>query len=68
MCFGTRGVVLFLSNEVEIVQDAGSVFYTGGKENGSLAGKKGYVYFSSCNFLVQLVRYDSFNLHPAISC
>jgi len=65
VCSGTRGVVLWKSREVEIVQDAGGVFDTGGKENGSLGGKKRYIYSSSCDFLVQLVRYDDFDSYPA---
>jgi len=65
VCFGTRGVLWRKSHDVEIVQDAGSLFNTGGKENGSLGGKKGYIYVSSCYFPVQLVRYDNFDSHPA---
>jgi len=37
------------------VEDAGGVLNTGGKENGGVDGKKGYIYLSSCDFLVQLV-------------
>jgi len=40
VCFGTRGVVLCKSRDVEIVQDAGSVFNMGRKENGCVGGKK----------------------------
>ena len=40
MWFGTRGVILCMSRDVEIVQDAGSVFNTGRKENGGVGGKK----------------------------
>jgi len=49
VCFGTRGVVLCKSRDVEIVQDAGGVFYTGRKENGGVGGKTGYIYSSSCD-------------------
>ena len=55
MCFGTRGVVLCKSRVVERVQDPGGVFNTGGKQNGGEGGKMGYIYSSSCDFLVQLV-------------
>jgi len=37
------------------VQHTGGVFDMGGKENGGEGGKKGYIYSSSCDFLVQLV-------------
>ena len=40
VCFGTRGVVLCKSRDVDIVQDAGGVFNTGSKENGGVGGKK----------------------------
>jgi len=53
VCFGTRGVVLGKSLDVEIVQDAASVFNTGGKDNGGVGGKKGYIYSSSGDFLIQ---------------
>ena len=65
MCFGTRGNVLCKSRDVKIVKDAGGVFNTGGKENEGVGGKKGYIYSSSCDFLVQLVRYDNFDSYPA---
>jgi len=51
VCIGTRGVVLGKSRDVEIVQDAGSVFNMGGKENGGVGGKKGYIYSSSCDLI-----------------
>jgi len=56
VCFGTKGIVLSKSHNVEIVQDAvcliaGSVFNTGGKENGGVVGKKGYINSSSCNLI-----------------
>jgi len=50
-----RGIVLFKSCDVERVQYAGSVFNTGGKVKGGEARRKGYIYSSSCDFLVQLV-------------
>jgi len=36
-------------------QDAVGVYNMGGQENGGVGGKKGYIYSSSGNFLVQLV-------------
>jgi len=65
MCCGTRGVVLCQSCDVEIDHDAGGVFNTGGNENEGVGGKKGYIHLSSCNFLVQHVRYDNFASYPA---
>jgi hypothetical protein len=53
VCFGTRGVVLCKSRDVEIVQNAASVFNTRGKDNGGVGKKKGYMYSSSGDFLVQ---------------
>jgi hypothetical protein len=44
-----------MSRVVERVQDPGSVFNMGGKQNGGEGGKMGYIYSSSCDFLVQLV-------------
>jgi len=55
VCFGTKGVVLCESHDVKRVQDAGGVFNMRGMENGGEGGKKGYIYLSSCDFLVQLV-------------
>jgi len=55
VCFARRGGVLFKSGNVERVQDAGGVFNIGENENGVQGGKKGYIYSSSCDFLVQLV-------------
>ena len=37
----------------------------GGKENGGVGRKKGYIYLSLCDFLFQLVRYEIFNSYPA---
>jgi len=48
-----------------MVQDAGSAFNTGGRGNEGVGGKNGYIYSSSCDFLVQLVRYDIFDWFPA---
>jgi hypothetical protein len=53
VCFGTRDVLLWKSLDVEIVQDAAGVFNMGGKDNGGVARKKGYIYSSSGDFLVQ---------------
>jgi len=60
------GIVLCMSHDVEIVQDAGGVFNMEGKVNGGVGVKKGYIYPSSCNFLAQLVRYDNVDSYPAI--
>jgi hypothetical protein len=65
VCIGTRGIVLCRSRNVEIVQDAASVFNTGGKENGGVDGREGYIDPSSCDFLVQLVRYNTLDSYPA---
>jgi len=51
VCFGTRGVVLCRSRDVEIVQNAGRVFNLGRKENGGVGGKKVYIYLSSCDLI-----------------
>jgi hypothetical protein len=52
-CFGTRRVVLCKSHEVEIVQDAAGELNTGGNNIGDVGGKKGYIYSSTGDFLVQ---------------
>jgi len=56
VCFGTRGVVLCKSHDVERVEHAGGVLNTGGKENGGKGGKKGYIYSSSYN-LIHILRF-----------
>ena len=43
------------SRVVERVHDAGGVLNTKGEQNEGEGGKMGYIYLSSCNFLVQLV-------------
>ena len=53
------------SRDIKIVQDASGVCIMGGQENGGVGGKKVYIYSSSCNSLVQLVRYDNFVSYPA---
>jgi hypothetical protein len=53
VCFGTRGVDLFMSHDVETLDDAGGVFNPGAQGNGGVGEKKGYIYSSSCDFLVQ---------------
>jgi len=55
VCVETKGVVLCKSRDVERVQDPGSVFSTGGTQNGGEGGKMGYISSSSFDFLVQLV-------------
>jgi hypothetical protein len=55
VCFGTTGVVLYKSRVVNRVQVPGQVFNMGGKQNGVEGGKMGYIYSSSCNFLLPLV-------------
>ena len=64
MCFGTRGVVLGKSRDVVRVQDPGVVYNMGGKGKGGVGGKRGYIYSSSGAFLVQHVRYDTFDSYP----
>jgi len=66
VCFGTRGVVLCQSCDVRIIQDAGGVSNMGGRDNGGVGGKKGNIYSTSCDFLGQLERYDSFDPYPAM--
>ena len=66
VCFGTRGIVLRKSHDVEIAQDAGSVFHTRGKQKGGVGRKKGYMNSSSWKFLFQPVRYDSYDSNPAL--
>ena len=51
VCFGTRGVVLCKSRDVEIVQDSAGVFNTGDKDSGGGGGKNGYIYSSSCDLI-----------------
>jgi hypothetical protein len=53
VCFGTRGIVLCKSRDAEIVQDAAVVFNAGEKHNAGVGGKKGYIYWSSSDFLIQ---------------
>ena len=55
MCFGTTGVGLCKSRDVEGVEEAGGVSNTGGNETGDVGRKKGYIYSSFCDFFVQLV-------------
>ena len=50
-----RGIVLWRSRDVEGVEDAGGELNMGRKENVGVGRKKGYIYSSTCNFLVQLV-------------
>jgi hypothetical protein len=67
--FGMRGVAMCMSCHIERVQVAGGVFKTGGKENGGKVGKKGYIYSSSCNILVQPgLLVDQNNLPQPSSC
>ena len=40
------------------------MYNTGGTENGGIGGKKRYIYSSSSDFLVQLVRYETFDSDP----
>ena len=61
----TEMFLLMKSRDVERVQDAGSVFNTGGKENGGVGEKIGFIYSSSYDFLVQHVRYDNFESYPS---
>ena len=68
MCFGMTHVVLCKSHDVEIVHDAGGAFNMGTDENGCVGGKKGYIHSSSCDFLVQFVRYGNFDEYLAFCC
>jgi len=54
------------SCDIKLVQDAGGVFDTGGNVYGDVGGTKGYIYSSSCDFLVYLVRYHNFDSYPAV--
>ena len=61
VCFGTRAFVLCKSRAVKIGMlvvclIAGRVFNTGGKDNPSVGGKRGYLYSSSCD-LVNILRF-----------
>jgi len=49
VCFGTRGIILFKTRNVEVVQDSDSVFVEGGKDRAAGEWKKGYIYSSSYN-------------------
>jgi len=53
VCFGTRGVLWCKSHDLEIVQDDGGVSNMGGKENGGVHGKKGYIYSCFCVLIVK---------------
>jgi hypothetical protein len=55
VCVGMKGIDLSQSDVVETIQDADSVFNTGGKQNGGEGMKMGYIYLSSCDFFIQLV-------------
>jgi len=57
--------VLCQSRDDSIVLDAYCVLNSGGKGNEGVGRKKGYIYSSSCEYLVQLVRYDNFDSYPA---
>ena len=57
--------MLCKSGDVRVGQDARGVCNLGATENGSLGGKKGYIYSGSGNSLFQLVRYDNFYLYSA---
>ena len=50
-------------HDVEIVQGFGGVFNTAQNGKGGVGGKKGYIYLSSSDFLVQFGRYDNFYSH-----
>jgi len=53
--FGTAGIVLYKSCDVKIVQDAGGVHVSGGKENGGVCGKNGYIHSSCYNAIHMLL-------------
>jgi hypothetical protein len=48
-----KGVVLCKSRDVEIVRDAAGELNTGGKDNGCVGGKTGYIYSTSGDIFVQ---------------
>jgi len=49
LCFGTRGIVLCDSCDVEIPPDAAGVFTMRGTDSRGVCGKKGYTFSSSCD-------------------
>jgi hypothetical protein len=55
VCFGTRGNILCRSHDIEGVQDTGGVFNMGGIQYSGTHRKKGYIYSSCHNLLIQLV-------------
>ena len=63
--FGMRGIIVCKWCDFEIVQDAGGEFNASGLQNGHVGDEMRYIYSSSANFLIQLVRYDTFNWYPA---
>jgi len=51
-----------------MVLNSGVVFNTGGRKNGGVGGKKGYIYVTSCDFTIKLVRYCNFDSYTAFCC
>jgi hypothetical protein len=49
--FGITSVILRKSLDIEIVQDAATVFDTGENNNGGVGRKKGYRYSSYCDLI-----------------
>jgi len=62
VCFGLRAVVLCKSRDVEIVQDAGSVFNMGRKENRGLGGKRREWRYRREEgiYILEFLRFDSY--------
>jgi len=65
VCVWTRGVGVCKSQDVKLVHYAGAVINTGGKENEGERMKMEYIYLSSYNILIQLLRYDTFDSYRA---
>jgi hypothetical protein len=51
VCFTGRGVILYKTRDVDGIDDTGSEVNPGGRENGGVDGKKGYLYSSSRNLI-----------------
>jgi hypothetical protein len=68
VCFGWWGGVLFKLRCIQRVDDTSSVLNTGGKEIRGVGGKKGYIYSTSCDVLVQLVLLVKAHKMAKLSC
>jgi hypothetical protein len=54
VCFETTAIVCCKLRNVGSVEDAGCVLNTGGKVNGGIGGKKGYIRSRSCDLIHML--------------